>query len=72
MRTLEERLAENLRHRRGQMSQRDFAKKLGVSVATLNRVENGQQNVSLKTLSRLCKRLKCDVHDLFHTEGGGG
>ncbi|MBI2432890.1 MAG: helix-turn-helix transcriptional regulator [Candidatus Hydrogenedentes bacterium] len=66
MRSLEERLARNLRCRRGDATQREFARKLGVSVATLNRIEQGQQNVSLATLGTLCKRLKCDIQDLFN------
>jgi len=28
-------------------------------------MEQGEQNVSLKTLEVLCKRLKCDIADLF-------
>jgi DNA-binding Xre family transcriptional regulator len=28
-------------------------------------MELGEQNVSLKTLEVLCKRLKCDVGELF-------
>ena len=39
--------------------------KLRISNSSLNRMEQGEQNVSLKTLDVLCKRLKCDVADLF-------
>lgn len=65
MHTLEERLAAKLRRLRGDLNQRDFARRLGISVATLNRVEQAHQNVSLKTLSKLCQRLNCDIGDLF-------
>lgn len=49
------------------MSQRQFARKLGISKTSLSRMEMAEQNVSLKTLEHLCKRLKCDVGDLFDT-----
>jgi transcriptional regulator with XRE-family HTH domain len=59
------RLARGLARARGGVSQNQFAKKLGISNASLNRIENGVQNVSLATLERLCRRLRCDVVDLF-------
>lgn len=62
---LEQRLAANLRNRRGDKTQREFARRLGVSVATVNRLEKGYQNVSLSTLAKLCARLKCDIGELF-------
>lgn len=58
-------LAENLKKRRGKMSQDVFARKLRVSSSTLGRLENAQQNVTIKTLQQLCKALKCSVGDLF-------
>lgn len=65
MRTLEQRLAANLRQRRGDATQREFARRLGVSVATVNRLEKGFQNVSLSTLATICARLKCDIGEIF-------
>ena len=65
MGNLAARLARRLRDLRGEVPQYQFAKKLGVSKSSLNRMEIGDQNVSLKTLERLCARLKCDVVDLF-------
>ena len=62
---LAKRLGENLRKRRGELPQVKYAKKLGISKSSLNRIEIGEQNVSLETLELLCKRLKCDVGDLF-------
>ncbi len=64
---LAQRLANRLRGLRGEMSQRQFARKLGISKTSLSRMEMAEQNVSLKTLEHLCKRLKCDVGDLFDT-----
>jgi len=62
---LEHRLAKRLRELRGEISQRKFSEKLGISKSTLNRLEMGDQNVSLKTLKVLCAKLKCDIGDLF-------
>jgi DNA-binding Xre family transcriptional regulator len=58
-------LAENLRKRRGEMTQRDFAKKAGISKTSLDRIEKGEQNVTLSTLQQLMKSLKCKPSDLL-------
>ena len=63
--SLSSRLAKNLRKRRGPKSQYAFARKLGISQASLNRIENNFQNVTLATLEQLIKVLKCDIGDLF-------
>ncbi|HAW14783.1 MAG TPA: hypothetical protein DCW37_06210 [Cellvibrionales bacterium] len=63
--TLSEKLARNLKSRRGKLSQDAFARKLGISRATLTRLENAGQNTTLKTLNQICKSLRCDVGDLF-------
>ncbi len=62
---LTKRLAGNLRHRRGALSQEAFARRLGVSRATLTRLENGSQNTTIKTLEQIAHALQCDVGDLF-------
>jgi DNA-binding Xre family transcriptional regulator len=66
---LAQRLARGLALMRGEESQNRFARRLGISNASLNRIENRGQNVSLKTLEMLCRRLKCDIGDLFPPEG---
>jgi DNA-binding Xre family transcriptional regulator len=65
MSSLAQRLGKKLRQLRGDEPQLQFARRLGISNSSLNRMELGEQNVSLKTLETLCKRLKCDVGDLF-------
>lgn len=60
-----QRLAWRLRELRGETPQYVFARHIGVSKSSLNRLEIGHQNVSLRTLERLCTRLKCDVGELF-------
>ena len=62
---LEKKLAENLKARRGKLTQQAFAKKLGISRATLTRLENCSQNTTIKTLEQIAKALRCDIGDLF-------
>ncbi|MFC1601298.1 helix-turn-helix domain-containing protein [Candidatus Sumerlaeota bacterium] len=59
------RLGKRLRELRGETSQLQFSKKLGISKSSYNRMEIGEQNVTLEMLETICKRLKCDVCDLF-------
>ncbi|HAV61042.1 MAG TPA: hypothetical protein DCY13_01595 [Verrucomicrobiales bacterium] len=63
--SLQLRLGQYLRRRRGDMTYLEFSRKLGISVASLHRMEMGQQNVTLKTLDHLLKRLNCDLQDIF-------
>jgi DNA-binding Xre family transcriptional regulator len=39
--------------------------KLGSSQTALNHIEQGKENVTLKTIQTLCRHLKCSVGDLF-------
>src|SRR5688572_30755597 len=71
MGNLRKRLAKRLRELRGETSQLQFTRKLGLSQSSYNRMEMGQQNVTVDTLEVLCKRLKCDVGDLFAEENEG-
>jgi len=63
--SLPKKLANQLQKIRGQQTQAEFARKLGISRATLNRLESATQNTTLKTLEQLTKSLKCTVGDLF-------
>lgn len=65
---LAKRLAENLRTRRGEMTQEQFAKKLRISRATLTRLESASQNTTITTLDQISKALKCEVGDLFKVD----
>ncbi|MFC4878842.1 helix-turn-helix domain-containing protein [Microbulbifer halophilus] len=62
---LPEKLARNLRARRGQQTQDVFARKSGISRATLTRLESASQNTTLKTLDQITKSLRCDEGNLF-------
>jgi DNA-binding Xre family transcriptional regulator len=54
-----------LRTKRGRLTYAQFAKKLGISDASLHRMEMGEQNVTLKSLEQITERLKCKVSDIF-------
>jgi len=62
---LSKKLAKSLQSIRGAQTQAEFARKLGISRATLNRLESATQNTTLKTLEQLTKSLKCTIGDLF-------
>ncbi|HEX4084171.1 MAG TPA: helix-turn-helix transcriptional regulator [Chthoniobacteraceae bacterium] len=64
-RRLRKQLAEFLRQRRGATPYAEFARKLGVSSSSLQRMEMGEQNVTLDTLDEIASRLKCSVADIF-------
>lgn len=68
--TLAEILAQNLRTRRGQLTQEAFARKLGISRPTLTRLESSAQNTTLSTLEQIAKALRCNVCDLLKATDG--
>lgn len=67
-RNLSGQLAKRIRALRGDQTQREFAKRVGITHATLNRIEQQTQNVTLKTLQLMCDRLRCGAGYLFGEE----
>src|SRR5438067_12861558 len=57
-------LGKLLMERRGEEGIREFAKKLGISPATLSRIENGKLP-DLETFSKLCAKLELDPAELL-------
>ncbi|MBC7076499.1 MAG: helix-turn-helix transcriptional regulator [Syntrophomonadaceae bacterium] len=49
-----------LRLKRG-LTQKQLAHKIGTSQSVIARIENGEQNISLKTLSKLAKALEAEL-----------
>jgi DNA-binding XRE family transcriptional regulator len=47
------------------LTQEQMARRLGVSRPSYTRLESGGQNTTLKTLDVICRRLGCDIGDLF-------
>ena len=50
------------------MTLKQFARKLGISDSTLQRLEVGEQNITLKSLQQIVNRMKCEVADIFPPE----
>jgi len=57
-------LGKLLMERRGEEGIREFAKKLGISPATLSRIENGKLP-DLETFSKICGKLGLDPAELL-------
>jgi transcriptional regulator with XRE-family HTH domain len=62
---LAKQLAAFLRKKRGTLTYQQFARKMGISPATLHRLEMAEQNVTLKTLQQIVDRSKCSVFEVF-------
>jgi transcriptional regulator with XRE-family HTH domain len=58
-------LGQFLRQQRGDRTLRDFGKVTGLSSSTLQRLEIGEQNVTLDTLEKVLKRMGVTVGDVF-------
>ena len=63
--SLQKQLGRYLRRKRGELTLPVYARKLGISSSSLHRMEMGEQNVTLKTLEQLLKRLNCRFADVF-------
>jgi transcriptional regulator with XRE-family HTH domain len=50
-------------------TQRDLARKTGLSPSTIAKIELGQRQPSLETLRKLAKALRCLVVDLVEEKG---
>ena len=62
---LQKQLGRFLRQKRGELTLPAYARKIGISSSSLHRMEMGEQNVTLKTLEQLLKRLNCRISDVF-------
>lgn len=58
-------LGQFLRQKRGERTLRDFGKVIGLSSSTLQRLEIGEQNVTLDTLENVLKRMGVTVREVF-------
>jgi transcriptional regulator with XRE-family HTH domain len=62
---LRKQLAEFLKKKRGDQTFKQFARKVGLSDSTLQRIEMMEQNVTIDTLQHIVNRLRCAVSDIF-------
>jgi DNA-binding Xre family transcriptional regulator len=62
---LRKRLAEFLKKKRGDQTFQQFARKMGLSDSTLQRIKMMEQNVTIDTLQHIVDRLRCKVSDIF-------
>ena len=62
---LEENIARNLKKLRGDMSQVQFSKKVGIAQSTLNRIENLEASPTIHLLEKVARKLKVRVEDLL-------
>jgi len=63
--SLRKQFASFLKAQRGEKTLRDFARQIGLSSSTLQRLEIGEQNLTLDTLERVLKKLKVKIGDVF-------
>lgn len=68
-RGLNQQLGDFLRKQRGKATYAEFSRKVGVSAASLCRIENGQQSMTLHKLEQVLRRLKCKMSDVFPPGG---
>jgi len=57
-----------MRKARAGLSYAQFAKKVGVSHATLHRIERGEHHITLNKLETILGRLKIKLRDVFPEE----
>lgn len=48
------------------MSQEDFAKKIGLDRTYMSKIEAGKQNLTLETLNKICEGLGITLKELFN------
>lgn len=62
-------LGKYLREQRGELSLNQFAKKLGISDSTLQRLEIGEQNITIDTLEQIAQKTGADIGKIFGDHG---
>lgn len=63
--SLKQQLGNYLRKARGEMTFKDFARKTGISNSSLQRLERGEQNLTLGSLETLLRKLNVGLTDVF-------
>jgi len=64
----DQKVAAFLRKKRGDLTYREFAPKLGMTSSTLHRLENMDQSITLAKLHAIAQRLRTTVGDILGSE----
>ncbi len=67
-RKLRTQLGAFLRKQRGDLTFAQFARRIGVSKSTLQRLEQGEQNITVDTLEHLLAKLSARMSEVFPQE----
>lgn len=70
--TLAEIVARNLKAKRGNLTQAEFARRLGISRSVLARLEEASPETTIDTLEQIASVLRCDVRDLLKATDATG
>ena len=62
---LRKKFGQFLRRKRGDRTLRDFAREAGLSSSSLQRLEQGEQNLTIDSLEAVLRKLKVSVKDVF-------
>jgi transcriptional regulator with XRE-family HTH domain len=67
MSVIQKKLAEKIRVLRKQqgLSQQELAVNINMDLTSVNEIENGRRNPSLKTIEKIARALKVPVFELF-------
>jgi len=64
-RKLRSQLGAFLKKQRGELTYAQFSRRIGVSKSTLQRLEQGEQNITVDTLEQLLGKLSVRIADVF-------
>ena len=64
-RKLRTQLGTYLRKQRGELTFAQFSRRIGVSKSTLQRLEQGEQNITVDTLEHLLSKLSAGMSEVF-------
>lgn len=63
---LRKRLATRLKTIKGDQTQAEFSRRIGIGQASLNRLLNAEQAATIDMIETICRNLRLDITDLFH------
>lgn len=67
-RNLRTQLGAFLKKQRGEMTFAQFSRRIGVSKSTLQRLEQGEQNITVDTLEHLLSKLSARISEVFRQD----